>query len=767
MTQPTAISQSGFDSTISYFLPLPDGENQQLTLFQGFPKRLLPMKSVLQGLARLPTKYLELCLPINAARTARADGRSNREIRLIESASGIGLPPFRSSHPFACLVSCPETLPYAVRLRSGCDGPILHIHCGGDGDIQDGFVGISAVTPETFHELANRVILFAKSRGDLDLVNLLNGFHRCRRYTNSTNHEGQIKSHIWTSPSVSVLTALGLEGVSFLPATPHHSDDVKKAVSEVCELVTSIRDYLTKSRNPTEHIDRTSLIILTPSMFRGMSRVSFPHDVKLPHQEQQSAARTWKYLRKNAWAPAVSPEGKGTTETVASRLIYGRWEEHTLLSALVALETSLNIAPCIVATVDGDVRALELRSFEQCWRTRKNAPMKKHETASRMLRSIGDALAGNIVTPYRKVVRQYHSHVKVVSDLPIELSTVDDIPLSMRFHTSRVPITPGGLVFQNLLSHGEVQVRPSDIARITVIRTLLKTDPIYHVMEHRLNFMRSQARNKPTIEFIDAPSRSSFVDALKSVVSPIVVIDGHGSHQMDINIGKLQVGSEAVDVWDLRGSVVSPPIVLLSACDTGPWHKSHATTVNGFLGLGASTVLGAAMPVSADGSARFIARLILRISDYLPAFIKSTGREVRWVELVGTMMRMVYYSEALEILGDLGVVPCLRQQKVLNECNFCINKIVNLADISLPGWHEEAWEQTAKIVNIPVLQLHELRRRYAYMTECLQYSQFGFPEQILIIPTANSTNKCRDTIFKGRGVADFRGHSASRVSSRR
>src|SRR5205823_421219 len=86
--------------------------------------------------------------------------------------------------------------------------------------------------------------------------------------------------------------------------------------------------------------------------------------------------------------------------------------------------------------------------------------------------------------------------------------------------------------------------------------------------------------------------------------------------------------------------------------------SSQATVGNGFLALGARTVLATLLPVGGVQSASFIARLVYRLADFVPVALKARGRVLNWTEIVSGMLRMILASEILDALvglpADLG-----------------------------------------------------------------------------------------------------------------
>ena len=116
-------------------------------------------------------------------------------------------------------------------------------------------------------------------------------------------------------------------------------------------------------------------------------------------------------------------------------------------------------------------------------------------------------------------------------------------------------------------------------------------------------------------------------------------------------------GEESVDVWSLEGELHRPPpIVILSACDTHAADRNHATVANGFLALGSRSVLGSVFPLHASHAALFAARLLYRVSYYIPAAIKQYKRSLTWLEVVSGMLRRQLSTDIFRHLESLGLI---------------------------------------------------------------------------------------------------------------
>ena len=158
------------------------------------------------------------------------------------------------------------------------------------------------------------------------------------------------------------------------------------------------------------------------------------------------------------------------------------------------------------------------------------------------------------------------------------------------------------------------------------------------MLSQALEILRPRWQGKLKVSFQRVLTVGQFIEALDDFKGAILIFDGHGIDNDGNGIGKLAIGKEQIDVWSLRGQMRVPPIVISSACDThGLDSPSHATVGNGFLFLGAVTVVASLLPLGGFSSAEFIARLVYRLADFIPAALLDQKRVLNWTELVSGM----------------------------------------------------------------------------------------------------------------------------------
>lgn len=181
-----------------------------------------------------------------------------------------------------------------------------------------------------------------------------------------------------------------------------------------------------------------------------------------------------------------------------------------------------------------------------------------------------------------------------------------------------------------------------------------------------------------------------------------------------------------VDVWSLREIARVPMIVILSACDThGIDSSTHVTVGNGLLAWGARTVLATMLPVGGQSSAAFIARLIYRLADFLPAALSARKRVLNWTEVISGMLRMMLASE---ILDDL-VGPPAPLDTPRGHIQSAINIAINSYD---PSWFDQLLERIAAQRSEKLGSVQSRVKGAIARSEAIRYVQLGNPETILL-----------------------------------
>jgi hypothetical protein len=367
-----------------------------------------------------------------------------------------------------------------------------------------------------------------------------------------------------------------------------------------------------------------------------------------------------------------------------------------------------------------------VRQFAQHYRADRPQILKRSE----LFRGVQRALAGGFPDQFRDLVKRSVDGIRIIADAHLEWLDVDGFPLGLRYNVSRIPVTPGNLFIDVLSAPPPIQAAPEDFYDVLVISGLAEADVIAQQFKKAFEVFGDAWEDKLRLKIVRVGSRQELVDAINAFEGMLMVFDGHGSHNPD-HVGLLWLGDEGVNIWDLRGDVQrAPPIVILSACDTHAADRNHATVANGFLALGCRAVLASVFPLHASHAVVFTARLLYRLSDFVPAAIGVFKRSLTWLEVVSGMLRRQLITDILMHLRSAGLVAD-DDRMALHQ------KLTSLGDFF--GVIDPLPEVRQALLDygIPSECLTEEIHRAIASSSTISYLHMGRPETILINTVRN------------------------------
>lgn len=406
----------------------------------------------------------------------------------------------------------------------------------------------------------------------------------------------------------------------------------------------------------------------------------------------------------------------------AHQVVAVRGQELTIFTAAVGLKAAqTNSAVMRLSPGVNHVFPL-LGNFAR--NIRSTSPAARLKTP-RLFEMIQDRLVGALGPERMALIDEVGGPIKIVSDAPLELLPINGLPLMFRHLCSRICATPGNVLMAQLAHSEPVTVTPQALRNVLIVSSFETDDPLREVLIGAVRRGAPSWLGKVDVAVRRVSSRSELVDTLNASQATIMIFDGHGRGNADTGIATLRIGKEDVDVWHLRGEARIPPIVILSACDTqGIDASSHATVGTGFLAAGALTVLATLLPVDGRASAAFVARLIYRLADFIPAALKARRRVLNWTEVISGMQQMLLASEILDVLvGPITAGPA--RERLQEEANVHING-------GDGGWYEWLHDAIAAHRHERPEEIARRARAIVARSEAIRYVQLGNPENILI-----------------------------------
>lgn len=725
---------SQFDTNIHYILTVPDWQPEEATPLQGFSLSLCYESFRMRCASFMPSTVFDLSPEYSDQVFAQKLCGLNPINLYPQSPRAVLAMPQPMEVPFSVvMISKDEDIrPYKKWSEASTVTPLLVAHAGGD-------IRYDEFTTERLKQHLLKTCDILADWADHELFAKVQSSLKSWVEPASRSLGYQVGGHATVSPN---LMALGTFGYRDMVSGRFEADVWKGTAPYVEQIERTARSVLAEREKvvsqPAEIFGRRfpALNIFAPSMYTQLS-LQPPEGVGSADKRRFRTA--WEMLSHQSGYNFVSTKERQfdavldiTIEDARFRnakiqphfLFKIRQLELALATECMGMMAASDLSATIRLPNDINRTKGAVRQFAQHYRS--NAPTSRKRLLA--FRKIQARLATAVPDKLIQIIKDTDEDIRVISDAHVEWLDLDGLPLSIRKNVSRIPVTPGNLFVQQIVTHPLIRLTASAFSEILVISALKRDDPIRGIFEKAFEGFEPEWRDRLTVKFVDVSSEQELVDALDDFEGALVMFDGHGSHNGD-GPAVLHLQDQALDIWQLRGKLKRvPPIFVLSACDTHAADRNHATTANGFLSLGVRAVLASVFPLHAFPAATFAARLVYRIATFVPAFIGITGRPLTWTEIVSGMIRMQLLTDFLRQLEMKKIIDSETYKEVHYAGNMAING--GSAAPSAAPFDDVIDELVSKGLDKSIIS-RELEIAVAN-SSAISYLNIGRPETILI-----------------------------------
>lgn len=201
------------------------------------------------------------------------------------------------------------------------------------------------------------------------------------------------------------------------------------------------------------------------------------------------------------------------------------------------------------------------------------------------------------------------------SDFPIGWVTFPGCTSPLAFQTPITyrPITPMTRALTSELMGISHRVF-TDKLKVLVIECISETDRIGGQSRRMLHFITAMLKTRGiSVQFKEANSGKSVTENLQSSDADILILSAHGFYNQRQNLAGVMVGTER---W-MGFEGPWPPLVILSACNTGPRGTGAVTIADQIIGGGAKAVVSAHAPIGVFHNANLIVRFLTNLLETL------------------------------------------------------------------------------------------------------------------------------------------------------
>lgn len=699
---------------IIYAYAIPSWLPNEITPFQGFAPGLVPICPMFVMPCRLPSDISEFTMDAPDMWSRRRAGAGNLFWSPINVDTLIRFRKPTSTQPFLVVFSADREVARQISSwRRNLRIRPLHVSVTGVG----GSISPVDLTLERLKTYCLTALRQAcESNRRLDVADCYDALEHWR--TPEERHSSlRLHSHNVTLPNQMVLVSAGektAEGEGALEASPHQ--DYINAISESARAVLA---YHTQTEDrPIYRVSppRPDVILFAPAAFRGMTEL-FSRAEGMP----TGAKKILRALdRQRGYTIETSfEEGEQDKIEAILSLRGGELKLQSLAVGLMATSTfaaTIRLPPAVnrTAGVVGQL-AKHLRHYDDL------APGIK---TARVFKAVQDALVQSIPAQHIEIIKESRTGIKIISNAPIEWLPIDGVPLGIRADVSRINVTPGNIMIEQLRSLPPIYIASANFKNYLTVSMYEDGDRIANHIAAALEVLPGAEGLQITGERVCPSTVEEFIEAVNSYKGPILIIDSHGDHPEDSDVGGLIIGGQHVDVWSLKERIKFPPIVILSACDTQPFDRSHATVANGLLHCGALAVLGTALPIRARDAAIFLVRLMLRAITF-GDIMNGMGQSVAWTNIVSGALRMQLASDIVRGLSTRGMIP----EDSANNLQFQANQDLNPLRAD---WFERLGERCRAVGEFDEARWGVVFNEILAASDVIRYVHMGNPESILI-----------------------------------
>jgi len=700
----------------NYLFVIEREELYAMSPFQGFAYGVMQAAPMMELVSRLPTELYEPALSRDIAIGRRMAGETAYYWTpvFVDSLSRGLLP---KEIPFWILL-CPQSS-VLEKLKAWISTlPIKPLVVGYEAT--DGVLDWEALTAEALKQFAYETLQQLSKDSDLgeqarELIGDLDGWKQWV----PDGPQIEIPAHSAMLVNRGALTALNFNATRGEPFKSSKQQDYVDAILTVAKPLLKARAEIALSEPHLVYQPHPDVIVAAPSVYQGFYKERLG-------KNPDDTARFLEIMRKQTKFSFDVPEELANQlnddKSAVQAMFNTRKGELEAFSGALALSASSSASavirvPPAVNRISQSLGPMAVSARAGGIDARRKLP--------RLFGSVQDALVAAIGKETIDTIASAQYGVRLISDVPLEWMPIGELPLCLHTEVSRLTATPGNLLVEQLRNVRPKIIPKHAFSEILVVSSFTAGDPIGQVMQRALGKFAEDNKLDVKARITSVNSVEEFVAAVNAYDGAMMVFDGHGSHDEKTGVGALHIGSEAVDVWRLAQRVRVPPIVVLSACDTLAIDRSHASVGNGFLALGAEAVLSTLLPVQADHSSVFIARLLYRISEFV-AIASRSGRSTSWSEIVTGLLKMTLVTDWLKPYMVKHNVPWARYREVASHGNL----LINTHD---PDWVTKLAERAANDFGIRREAIDGDRRRTIAMSDVIRYTHIGNPQNIMIV----------------------------------
>lgn len=533
-----------------------------------------------------------------------------------------------------------------------------------------------------------------------------------------------VRGHNCVRPMLEALQTIGF-------FAEEHKGYLKEGQSQHVECMLNLANFIDKciqSINFKGFIKKNDVIVFCPSMYFFL----YKNDSQLWNRFYRELSKDKRIFLKNA---IIRNKGYGNFVLEKSADFFNPYDDQFLGALLKIRQSELSFFTGVVSIMAANQFCPALRwpnsamlhhdilkNIAALIKSNKRLSLKK---LNNKIKAYSDSIKRDVGVDLFNCSIQNRERILALCDFPIEWIALDHTPIMFTHEISRIPTTPGNLFSQLGLTGQRLAITYEHLTDILVLRSFGDKDPIKDHLKTAIEiFDKNKSYENLNINIVDVQCEDELINQLNAFTGLIVIFDCHGNHGGEDESGWLNIGKDKVNTWELANKCRIPPIVILSACSTHAIDGSHASVANGLFRSGALSVISTYAPIGALHAGTFVARLLYRVSAFVPLIIKA--RPITWREVVSGFLKMSYATDVLMGMRfELGLLSEKQYYDIHQEANMIINSYA-------PDWLTRFFEVIVAETEFSLEDVNMIIAENFSFVSTMLFSQLGRPENIII-----------------------------------
>lgn len=279
-------------------------------------------------------------------------------------------------------------------------------------------------------------------------------------------------------------------------------------------------------------------------------------------------------------------------------------------------------------------------------------PSATTKKAIKRLRKVGEALAARFPPGFLAHIDRYYDQLVAITDIPIEWSVCDGVPLSFLVDICRLPQSDPSSIMAQYAANVAIgySVKPNILEKTLVICGVGSTEPIGELFDKFASNLKGIRAPGPVA--VRCLTKAEFIAAIEHYQPDLLIVDSHGNFESNQEGSYLVVGNEKIVGDDIPTIKHSVPLVILSCCLTSPLYGCPNTIAQAFFEAHSLSVVSTFLPISVDRGYLLYQRILKNL-----AAAAKTAYHRNWLSFISHCLRTSHFDDYLfplrEALGEM------------------------------------------------------------------------------------------------------------------